>query len=71
MNDKKKLEKILNDGFKKVYEEGLTETYAKFTGCDECIQYYIVINGTFISNYPNTISLSSLKMFNKIYENLK
>lgn len=58
------IEKLINKGFEKVieFENGLS-VYAKLTGYEDNIQYYLCRNGESISNSPQVISYQSALMF--------
>ena len=68
----KTVDKLMNNGFKLIAKENNgTEVYAKFTGYEDCIQYYYCKDGIVLNNTPETISYSWALLFKGIANELR
>ena len=68
----KTVDKLMNNGFKLIAKENNgTEVYAKFTGYEDCIQYYYCKDGIVINNIPEIITYSRLLLYKEMADNLR
>ena len=68
----KTVDKLMNNGFKLIAKENNgTEIYAKFTGYEDCIQYYYCKDGILINNIPEIITYSRLLLYKEMTDNLR
>ena len=68
----KTVDKLMNNGFKLIAKENNgTEIYAKFTGYEDCIQYYYCKDGIVINNIPEIITYSRLLLYKEMADNLR
>ena len=68
----KTVDKLMNNGFKLIAKENNgTEVYAKFTGYEDCIQYYYCKDGIVINSIPEIITYSRLLLYKEMADNLR
>ena len=58
---------LIEKGFKlAMIKNNGVKIYCKFTGYEDCIQYYYCLNGESINNQPEVITYGQLEMFEMI-----